>query len=114
MVAKSEPQVMEKGKKSKKHEPLRRSSKGVAVSGVPVRVYCPSFIACMVQRFVVKDGDDDDGDDLPGNPSALPNVVIEGNERLETSSPGTSSSGPATKKPLLSKSGQEGMKSLSE
>ncbi|KAG2291223.1 hypothetical protein Bca52824_037892 [Brassica carinata] len=60
------------------------------------------------------DGDDDDGDDLPGNPSALPNVVIEGNERLETSSPGTSSSGPATKKPLLSKSGQEGMKSLSE
>ncbi|KAF3547907.1 hypothetical protein DY000_02009339 [Brassica cretica] len=60
------------------------------------------------------DGDDDDGDDLPGNPSALPNVGIEGNERVETSSPGTSCSGPATKKPLLSKSGQEGTKSLSE
>ncbi|CAF1710342.1 unnamed protein product [Brassica napus] len=67
-----------------------------------------------ISRMNKRDGDDDDGDDLPGNPSALPNVVIEGNERLETSSPGTSSSGPATKKPLLSKSGQEGMKSLSE
>ena len=61
-----------------------------------------------------QDGDDDDGDDLPGNASALPNVGIEGNERVETSSAGTSSSGPATKKPLLSTSGQEGTKSLSE
>ncbi|KAF3553052.1 hypothetical protein F2Q69_00013816 [Brassica cretica] len=39
-----------------------KSSKGVeygadfrtAVSGVPVRVCCPSFTACMIQRFVVK------------------------------------------------------------
>ncbi|KAG2266336.1 hypothetical protein Bca52824_073415 [Brassica carinata] len=60
------------------------------------------------------DGDDDDGEDLPGNTSSLPNVGIEGNERVETSSAGTSSSGPATRKPLLSTSGQEGTKSLSE
>ncbi|KAF2533076.1 hypothetical protein F2Q70_00029795 [Brassica cretica] len=62
----------------------------------------------------VTDGDDDDGEDLPGNTSSLPNVGIEGNERVETSSAGTSSSGPATKKPLLSTSGQEGTESLSE
>ena len=46
-----------------------------------------------------QDGDDDD---LHGNISALPNVGIEGNKRVETSSAGTSSSGPATKKPRLS------------
>lgn len=64
-----------------------------------------------------QDGDDDDGDDLPGNISALPNVDIEGNECAETSSSGTTSSGPATKKPRLSNNfgcGQEGMTVLSE
>ncbi|KAF3537801.1 hypothetical protein F2Q69_00024031 [Brassica cretica] len=69
----------------------------------------PPFIADIVGKtysFQVRDGDDDDGDDLPGNTSALPNVGIEGNERVETSSTGTSSSGPATKKPLPSTSGQ--------
>ncbi|CAF2078518.1 unnamed protein product [Brassica oleracea var. botrytis] len=67
-----------------------------------------------ISRMNKRDGDDDDGDDLPGNTSALPNVGIEGNEHVETSSAGTSSSGPATKKPLLSTSGQEGTESLSE
>lgn len=51
-----------------------------------------------------QDGDDGDGDDLPGNISALPNVGIEGNEHVETSSAGSSSSGPASKKPRLSTS----------
>ncbi|KAF2538686.1 hypothetical protein F2Q68_00019305 [Brassica cretica] len=51
---KNENKVMEKGKKEKKHEPRGRSSKRVAVSGVPVRVCCPSYTAYMVQRFVVK------------------------------------------------------------
>ncbi|KAJ4872689.1 DUF223 domain-containing protein [Raphanus sativus] len=63
------------------------------------------------------DGDDDDGDELPGNISALSNVDIEGNECAETSSSGTTSSGPATKKPRLSNNfgcGQEGMTVLSE
>ncbi|KAJ4871582.1 hypothetical protein Rs2_46774 [Raphanus sativus] len=69
----------------------------------------PFTISCVNERdclplpdFVVNHGDDDDGDDLPGNISALPNVGIEGNERAETSSAGTTSSGPATKKPRLS------------
>ncbi|KAG2303800.1 hypothetical protein Bca52824_032451 [Brassica carinata] len=55
-----------------------------------------------IPGLLQQDGGDDDRDDLPGNISALPNVGIEGNERVETSSAGTSSSGPATKKPRLS------------
>ncbi|CAN6906379.1 hypothetical protein Bca4012_076211 [Brassica carinata] len=83
-----------------------------------VRVDMNNFTANLqtftISRMNKRDGDDDDGEDLPGNTSSLPNVGIEGNERVETSSAGTSSSGPATRKPLLSTSGQEGTKSLSE
>ncbi|KAG2301715.1 hypothetical protein Bca52824_030366 [Brassica carinata] len=63
------------------------------------------FIADIVGKtysFQVRYGDDDDGDDMPGNISALSNVGIDGNERMETLSGGTSSNGPATKKPRLS------------
>ncbi|KAL0798466.1 hypothetical protein Bca101_053641 [Brassica carinata] len=63
----------------------------------------PPFIADIVGKtYSFQYGDDDDGDDMPGNISALSNVGIDGNERMETLSGGTSSNGPATKKPRLS------------
>ncbi|CAH8341116.1 unnamed protein product [Eruca vesicaria subsp. sativa] len=49
-----------------------------------------------------QDGDDDNGDDTPWNISTLPKVGVEGNKCVEKSSAETSSSGPATEKPLLS------------
>ncbi|KAL0864044.1 hypothetical protein Bca101_043162 [Brassica carinata] len=63
----------------------------------------PPFIADIVGKtYSFQYGDDDDGDDMPGNISALSNIGIDGNERMETLSGGTSSNGPATKKPRLS------------
>ncbi|CAH8334418.1 unnamed protein product [Eruca vesicaria subsp. sativa] len=50
----------------------------------------------------IDDGDDDNGDDTPWNTSTLPKVGVEGNKCVEKSSAETSSSGPATEKPLLS------------